>query len=605
MADHVEQKKELTESEQVKLWQERISLAENSNKAWAQESGANRFVDEYNGKWGLKDYKGNDIPIEPINAVFAYVQTDIAITSHRNPYIAINPKQTGTIRGAKMLEAWINYQWRELQIKEETDLEVLDKDLIGFGVHKVGYAPEYEGSGDQLKVLNERIFSLKVNWKDLLWNIGTRRIGKDSVWMAEKITRPLKYWKSKYESAASMKGVQNPEISDKEYQKVQYKDDIEVGIAYEVWDTESRKVYLVGDGINDKFLNVKDWPEYLDEFPYQIYWDYAVPGKSRPMSAIAPWESQVLEEMFLLAQAVNHVKRWNRQLFIRQGTVDSNSLDKFEKGNDGAVIEVGGQGTLNENMKLTDFGQLPVDFYLLMDRVRAISRFVSGMPEIEQGGVTKTQTRTYRELVLVKQGAKGRQDRKVARYEDHLKNIARHMLAHFKANFDGEQIVKIMGNTQEDVIKAFGRNFDPNTGTLQFTVDEIQGEYDVDVVPGSTLPLDKEARLDILNEVLKNMANAINAGVKSPFVMELVSEILDEYDIPGLEKAWEMERQLMAVQQKQTDQTNRVESAKSAAQAEKTAAQANKADAETAILEEQLTMAPDISQAVGSNGAGK
>lgn len=589
------QKPPATESEEVNRWHQRISIAKKVHEDWVQESGAKRFCDEYKGDFknsGVTFYRrGAKVPVPPINEVFAYVQSDVATTYNRDPYLTVNPK-AGTVKAAKLWEVWINYEWRRLRVKEEMELEIIDKDLVGYAFHKVGSTVDSVGSGETLKILNERLYSTRVDWRDVFWNIGSRRPPYDCQWMAQRIVRPLDDIKAKYPNAASLKGSQHPDLDDDTYKKSNYKDDIEVGVFYEIWDARTKQKYLVADGLKDNYLDApKPFPDYINEFPFFMYWDFAVPGSPRPMSAIAPWEAQILEEMVLLAQAINHAKRWNRQLFIRGGTIDENALDKFERGDDGAIITV--NGSLEEGaFKFADFGQLPTDFYLLMDRLQAIKRNINGQPEFLRGGVTKTGTRTQGELMMMQEGAKGRTDRKVDRLETHCENIARHMMAHMKGNFDFEQVVKVTGETPQEVLDVLGDHYDPMTKSVKFSTEDILGEFDVEVKAGSTLPMDKQTRVKLLEMVLPVVAQASGKGPLPPLLFTLVKEILDNLEIKSLQEAYEVEQeQARKIAQEQAGRQD-TDDIKTAAEAKKRDAQAQQIHAETEITMQDAAMGP-------------
>ena len=577
----------LDEARQVSRWMDRIQVAKRVQEEWAHSSGANRFIKEYQGKFEvyLFNSKGQ-ISVPPINEVFAFVQSDIASTYNRDPYITVNAK-AGSAQAAKIWEVWLNYEWRELQTKEEIELEIIDKDLVGMAWHKVGHVVESEGSGDSLKIKNETLYSLRVDWRDMFWNIGARRPPKDCEWMAQRIVRPLEDVKEKYPNAAKLEGSTHPDLEGDNFRdtirNTIYKDDIKVAVLYEIWDKRTKSIYTVAEGLKDKYLTEpRPWPEYLDEFPFLPYWDFAVPGNPRPLSAIAPWEPQILERMKLLALALNHAKRWNRQLFVKQGAIDPQALDKFERGDDGAIIEV--NGDFKENFKFTDFGQIPTDHYLLMDRLMAISNDVSGQPSIDRGGVTKTQTRTIGELQLIKAGAKSRTDRKIDRLETHLEDIARHLMAHMKANFDFEKVIKVTGETPENVIKQLGNLYDPNTGTLTFTPYDIEGEFDAEVRAGSTLPLDKETQLQVLETTLSSLVQVATQAPASPLVVEVISQMFDKYGMKSLQEAYKKELALAAEQAQAKAQETDVDKVKSMADAQKRTAQAEQIQTETQIM---------------------
>jgi hypothetical protein len=581
------------------LWHERISVAKKYQKDCADRNRWETFINEYKGKFEL--YFKDNIPVPAINDVYSYVQSDIANTNFRDPYITVNPKREtitnpGTIRGAALREAWINYKWRELKSKQELELEIMDKDLVGHAWHKVGMHVQSVGSGDTLRIMDAGLYSMRVSWRDIFFNIGSLRPPIDCVWMAQRIVRPLMDMKELYPQVAlKLKGVQHPYLEKSDYQKATFKDDIEVGISYEIWDAREKLIYMIAEGLPDDYLeDPKPWPEYMDEFPFLMYWDLAIPDEAYPMSAIAPWEKQVLEKMVVLGQAVQHVKRWNRQLLVTQGTINPEALDKFEKGYDGAIIEVTGQGDINQRARFMDFGQLPPDFYAIIDRFDQIARVTNGQPEIDKGGVTKTQTRTVGELNLIKEGAKSRTDRKIDRFETHQENIARQMMAHFEGNFDTQmdELVKVTGETPENIIQAFGDHYDETTGTIRFTPEDIKGEYDIEVKAGSTLPIDKATRSQILETFMETVLPLVAQMGLNPLVAETTKEYLKEYDMPGLSLALDQMLEAKAQSEEAESQAAQMEQAKTASETEKRTAQAHGIDVDTALKQQEHEMKP-------------
>lgn len=576
-----EKKASAGEAKLVALWQERVQIAKKAQKDWSDQSGAERFEKEYKGDYGIVFQSRNkSIKVPPINEVFSYVQADIATTYNRDPYITVNP-EAGTEKGAALWEVILNYWWRKLEIKEEIEYEIIDKDIVGHAWHKTGYDA---GSG--------KPYSRWMAWRDVLWNLNSKRPPLDCQWMAYKFIMPLDEMRSLFPVAKGIEGSQSPDVDDDSYKKASNKDDIKVGVGWEIWDLKSRQIFLIAEGLKDRFLEKpRPWPECQTRFPSRMYWDFAVPGQARPMSAIAPWESQILEEMVLMAQAVNHAKRWNRQLFIKGGSVDENSLDKFERGDDGAVITV--NGTMDESsFRFADFGPLSADFYLLMDRLQAIKRNINGQPEFVRGGVTKTGTRTVGELQEMKAGFTGRQERKIDRLETHCENIARDLMACLKANFDFEETIKITGELPEKVAEALGDNFDPETGIVSFTPEEIQGEYDVDVKSGSTLPLDKQTRVRVLEIILQTLGGALAQGPLTPTMQVLISELLKDYDIKSIDEAFKTELAMIEKSKAENQGEKDAQTQKVEAEAAKRVAQADKISVETEIAAQEAAMGP-------------
>lgn len=583
-----ETKYQKEEAKEVSLWQDRINTGKKEQDLWAEESGAKRFIQEYKGNYGIVfNTRTKKVPIPPINDVFAFVQSDIASTYNRDPYITVNAK-AGTTKGAAFWEVILNYYWRVLKNKEELEYEIIDKDLVGHAWHKVGYTANSVGVGDSLQIEDESIYSSHVYWKDIVFNVGSKRPPVDSQWIAQRLVLPLSEIKKRYKAARNLEGTASPDVQEDTYKKSPYKDDIKVGIIWEIWDAQKKEVLLIAEGLKDKFLQPKKpWPDYLKEFPFLMYWDFAVPESAYPMSAIAPWEPQILEEMILMGSAVNHAKRWNRQTFVKNGTIDDNSLDKYERGDDGAIITYNGDSA---DIKFADFGQLPTDFYLLMDRLQATKRSLNFQPEFRRGGTTKTQSRTVGELNLIEAGSRGMEERKMDRLETHLENIARHLMFNLQGNFDMESSVKITGQEPEQVIEALGKNFDPITGMVTFTPEDIKGEYDVDIKAGSTIPMNKQNRIQVMETILQTVAQATANGPMSPFLNALIQELLKDYEVKGLQEAYMMEvAQFQKQQQEQAGQQS-IEDQKVGAEAAKRMAQAKQITVDTAIQEQEAQL---------------
>lgn len=583
-----------TEKEAVHRWHDRISTSKKYRDRMAEQYGWERFVREYKGKYDitLGSRKGR-INVPPINQVFSYVQSDIAGMYFRDPYLTVIPKKSGTVRGAAIMEAALNYHWRELKIKEEIEYAMLDADLVGHGWMKDGYNLDIEGSDDNARVKKEGMYVGQVSWRDVVFNIGSRRPPKDCLWMAHRIVRPREQAVLRYTFLSDIEGSTHPHLQEGDVAQSQFKDDVRVVIFWEVHDALKRETFLLVEGYDKYVKKPTPWPEHVEEFSLSMLWYYQMPDEPYPMSPIAPWEPQILETNKLFAQALNHVKRWNRQAFVRSSGMTDEEKDKFEEGVDGSIIEVPGQGSMADMLRFADFGTLPPDIYLLLDRLAGIERETNGQPEFERGGVTKTNTRTLGELEQIATGSKTRMDKRVDRLETYMESVARHLLAHMKANFDVEQTARIVDETPEEVIEAFKDKFNPETGTVVFSKEDIAGEYDVEVKAGSTLPLNKQARVMILREVLE-LAVKIQGPVPL-FAKVIILDLLRDYQLPQLKDAFEIQAMQAEKQAAEAAKEQSIDKAKIVAETEKRKAQADQIDLESAIMEQQLTMAPDIS----------
>lgn len=572
------------ESVQVQRWQDRISVSKKWREQVAAENQWETYLDELKNKYDV--ILGNTV-VPPIGEMFAYRDAMLANLFYKSPYIAVNAKKNSSIQSSYMIEAWINYMWRELKVKEEVEPQITDALFIGHGWNKVGRNVKTSGSGDQLRLVQDQIYANRVSWRDMFMNVGCQKPPRDNLWIAQRIYRPTEDVKKDYgKVAAKINGSPHPSADSQLRKNIIFKDDFNYTALYEIWSARDRQIFLVCDEVHNQFLeDPRPWPDYLDEYPFQFLAFHDIPDEAYPQSDVAPWEPQVKEKIKVFTMMLNHVKRWNRQMVMKQGTMTSSELDKFEKGIDGSILLAKTTGDVQSAFKMLDFGSLPPDIYIILDRLDQVIDRVRGQSQFMQGGVTKTSTRTQGELELIKGGADARTDRKQNRIERHCENIARHMIANLKNQFDVPMMAKITGNEPEEIIKAFqdqGR-FDPVTGMITFTADDIKGEYDVTVKAGSTLPMDKETRDRVLDNVLQIGAQMAAAPSLQPFMAEVIKERLKDYDIKSLEVAFDQQMQQQAAAQDNQQAESDLQNQKTISEAKKRQAQADQINLDTVI----------------------
>jgi len=565
----------------VKRWQDRIATARKWRDRKAQEYGWERFISEYKGNYDVFLGSGeNKFRAPAINQVFAMVQTDISYLYFRDPYITLRPTKSATAKGAAILEAAINYYWRTLNQKEEIESQLIDADLVGHAWNKDGYY--FHGKDD------EGLYSMKVSWRDVIFNVGSRRPPYDTMWLAHRIIKPLDTVKKMYPGTSDLRGSTHPHMEEKDIRDSVFKDDIDFCVLWEIWDVQKRETCLIAEGLNSYLKKPTKWPNYYKTLPFNLLWWYENPDEPYPMGTIAPVEPQILEEIKLFAQALNHVKRFNRQMLYKGNLMTEAEQDKFEQGNDGAMIKVETQGSIQDATKMVDYGPLPVDIYLLLDRIRQLKNTTSGQPEFAQGGQTKTATRTLGELEGMAEGAKTRIGKRVDRLETHIENIAKNIIGHIQANFDVEKMVKITGFSEPYLIKNLGDAYDENTKTVLFDKNDVQGEYEVEVRAGSTIPLTREGRMAMLREALELMMKT--NGPIPEVVKVIVSEYLKDLQLPQIKEAFDLEQIRNAEMAQIKSGELSVDAAKTTAETQKRQAQARQINLESALMESQLQM---------------
>lgn len=578
------------ESQQVQKWQDRISVSRRWRDQVSQENNWDALLDEIKGKY---DVVLGNVQVPPINEMFAYKDSSLANLYYKDPFIAVNAKKDATILAAYILEAGVNHLWRELKLKADIELQITDGLFVGHAWNKVGNNTKTSGSGDLLKIIEDSIYANRVSWRDIYMNVGCKNPPKDNIWLAQQIYRPTEDVKKDYPKLAKrLTGSSYPSIDIKYMKNILYKEDFNYTRIYEVWDAHDRKIYTLADEVNNQYLeDPKEWPSWLDEFPFQFLSFHNIPDEPYPQSDVGPWEPLVKEKIKLFTMCLNFAKRWNRQMLMKKGTMGLQEIDKFEKGIEGSLLFASTTGDIQTAVKMLDWGSMPPDFFILLDRLDAIIDRIRGQAAFDQGGVTKTSTRTSSELELIKGGTSARADRKQDRIENHCGNIARHLIMQMKNNFDVPFIARITGKEPPEIIKAFQDQgmYDAASQTIKFDKSAIQGDFDVSVKAGSTLPLDKQTRDKILNSVYQMSIPLASAPSVPPFIGEIVKELLKDYEIKGLIAAFDAQEKAAQQKAEQESQQTSIGDQKTIAETAKRNAQAQNVQIDTLIKGVQAT----------------
>lgn len=570
----------------MKRWQDRLSVSRRWLDQTADQARWKTYQDELEGKY---DVVLGSIQVPPINEVFAYKDASLANLYYKDPYIAVNAKKDSTIASAYILEAGVNHLWGELKLKEDIELQITDAIIVGHGWNKVGNNTKTAGTGNNLQIVEDNIYANRVSWSDMLMNVGCKRPTRDNIWLSQRIYKPTEQVKEQYGSQAkSLKGSTYPSIDLKYMKNILYKEDFNYSTINEIHDFENRMIYTVCDELTDKYLeDPKPFPEWQTDGPYQFLSFHEIPDKAYPQSDIAAWEPQVLEKIKLFTMCLNFAKRWNRQMLMKKNSMSLQEIDKYEKGIEGAILQAAVSGTqdIQTAFKMLDWGSMPPDFFILLDRLDALIDRIRGQSQFMQGGVTKTSTRTEGELNLIKAGADARTDRKQDRIETHCENIARQLMMQMKNNFDVEYVANITGKEPPEILSAFQKQgiYNPVSKTIKFSKKDIQGEFDVSIKMGSTLPLDKATRDKVLSHVYEMAIPLAQAPSVPPFIGEIVKEMLRDYEIKGLEAAFNQQEQATAAKEQAMSQTAQIDEGKTQAETAKRSAQAQQIQVDTLI----------------------
>lgn len=568
-----------SEKKEVEAWLRTITKAEQNRDDEGKKAGWQRFINEYKNEWGFLQGQVS-VPIIPINLIYAYTKTEIARLYFRDPWITVNPKRMEDVGASQIAEQIINYTWGELNLKQEIKKALLESILVGHSYIKVGYAAQFgtvesqpkqddeepkRGPGRPPKkkvseietsefIKSENVFAYHVPYKDIVFDpSATFPPTHNARWMAHRVVKPLRAIKEAgiYDHVDDLKTSSRSDDSTVGYDTSgntteKLKQDIRSATLWEIYDLDNMRIVTVSPGC-EYYLNEIKYPEYLSGgFPLSMLAFNPVPGEVFPLSDVAAQEGLAIEMTKIVAIWINHLKRHNRQILIEPDLFTDAELDKFKDGNDGAIIKA--NGPIADKYFIPQYPSVQADSYQIYNEAYKLYQVVSGQTPSDQGGQARVPTRTLGELRLQMMGGHARADEKVDVLEDFIAEIARKLLSIIQKKYDLPKIARIVGphSVKQKIMGALpnrpsaqpqmpGQDGQQTPNPVQpqsFQSDfgfswnrqDILGEMDVDVVAGSTVPMDKESNLEVMEKMIP-LLPAAGIAPGSPAAKQYAREI--------------------------------------------------------------------------------
>lgn len=592
-----------TEEHEVKAWLRTIESTMRWRDSIGQKAGWKRFINEYKGNWDWLQQNVN-IPLVPVNLVYAYVKTELARLYFRDPWITVNAKRVEDLGAAQIAEQVVNYTWGELKLKQQIKLAILETLLVGHSWIKVGYAAEFGTQESQPKeepakrgrppikkykevdtneyIKSESVFAYQVSYKDIVFDpSATYPATHNARWMAHRVVRPYRAVVDSgiYEHTDELNPNTNIDDPNAPFDtpdalKENMGKDVKSVVLWEIYDLDNQVIVTVSPGCKAMLRKIQ-LPEYLNGgFPFVQFAFNPVPGDVYPLSDITAHEGQIVELTKILSIEMNHLKRWNRQIIVDSDTFTPDEEAKFKDANDGAVIHAQQPGA-KDKIFIPPYAPVQSDVYQIWNQVYDVWRSVAGQTQSDQGGQSKVQTRTLGELRMQLQGSRARSEEKVDVMEDSISEVARKVLSIMQKKYDLPKIARIVGPkaVQKKMMETLPQRpsaqpsipgqpqqagmaqqgqpqpvqqpnpivsnaFQSDFG-FSWNRTDIIGEMDVDVLAGSTVPLDRESQLAILEKMVPVLAGAgVSPG--SPAAKAFAREMLRLSGIMSMESVMDM-----------------------------------------------------------------
>jgi len=488
-----------------------------ASKRWRKDDGYDatwrRMTDMYKGLQ-YEDFRTEDRL--SINIAFATINIIAPNISVNYPKISVNATNPANAANAVIAEAVVNYWWRYKDIRTEFRRAVKDSLTCGHGWVKVGYrfveeeqVNDHEAldpiDGNEITpitvVVEDSPFAERVSPMDVFVDPDATSM-HDIKWIAQRIRRPMADVKNdKRYSKVARDQIQTMAVgrySDDPSKKKIY--DKTEGYA-EIWEYYdiSTKMMSVFSETADQFL-IKPTPmPYSFGQPFVMLRNYDVPDHFYPIGDLESIEPLQRELNETRTQMMNHRKKYSRKYLYKESAFDNLGRTALESDEDNVMVPVISDEALSSIVAAFPAVINPSDFYDQTQMIIGDIDRVSGVSEIQRGGTSEIR-RTATESSLVQDASNARTADKLAMIEQAISECGRRMVALARQFMTGEQVARVMGKDGEPV-------------WIQYDRDYLEGDFDFEVVAGSTQPHNESFRRQMALQMVDAMAPFAGAGI--------------------------------------------------------------------------------------------
>lgn len=501
-------------ADQLKAYKQRLE----ASKRWRKDEGYDavwrRLTDLYKGHQ-YEDYRDEDRLL--VNIAFATVNIIAPNISVNFPKIAVNAVKPENAANAVIAEAVVNYWWKHRDIRTEFRRAVKDSLICGHGWIKSGYRfVEEEAVGQETEVsdpveggemtsttiiLEDSPFAERVSPMDVFVDPDATSM-RDIKWIAQRIRRPIADVKNdKRYTKVARDEVQIMAVSryadDPSRKKINDKNEGYAEI-FEFYDVAAKSMSVFCEGAENFLVKPTPMPYSFGQ-PFVMLRNYDVPDHFYPigdLESIEPLQKELNETR---TQMMNHRKKYSRKYLYKESAFDNMGRQALESDDDNVMVPVISDEALSGVVANFPAVINPPDFYDQTSTIIADIDRVSGVSEIQRGGTSEIR-RTATESALVQDASNARTADKLAMVEQAISEVGRRMVALAQQYMSGEQVARITGKDGEPV-------------WVQFDRDYLEGDFDFEVVAGSTQPNNESFRRQMALQMVDAMAPFAGAGI--------------------------------------------------------------------------------------------
>jgi len=546
--------------EEIRIWVGRIQRAKDLQEDKSKElrtSAIQMFTGTF---FGNATDRARDM--EEVNFLFEFVKVSIAAYYARHPKIFVRTNTSKYQPFVETLERVLEYDVRDLQIKDKAKTTLLDSILQPPGWGKIGFtrlAPQGKLNGkleSQLGILdetrrNERVFFSNVpSWR-MLWPDGYNNqreapylIEQEPVTLEDLLRNPA--YKNKVKNMLQETGVGVPGQRTKLFK---FKDNVQLASAggrggptqdpetvkkmlHHVWDRRNRERFTLVEGFSSDTLFEMDWNWVNEGFSHHPLILNPVPemkdnANSYPMSDVQAMMPQLRQLSEFSSAMIRHGRRAAAMILTREGELTDSQKANIAKASDIDLVEL---PNISETaIKTFQTPSMPGDWYRLRPQILQDLMRISGFQQLlqqSQGIDTATESENLQAGERLRVGE--RQDVN----EEWIKNVMRGIAVLRWQFTPREKIAEILGEeVSEEMWPTFpvDGNGDPTPEAYRIAQEEIKYELEA----GSMRPPKDEA---VDRKQWENFVTILKTQFPNRFKeLPLLQQWLKKYDFKDID----------------------------------------------------------------------
>lgn len=506
-----------------------------------------RMVNLYQGKHFNSGEVSADVDVDKIaiNVSKTVIDTILPSIAINYPKFDVNARHPEHESNAVIATQLLDYDWRRYDFKRPCNLALLDSLIMGIGWVKVGWLyiedgadktseemhDEYSSALEEMdeyelanpdepetpdevvaagitnktvRAIQDRPTVVRVDPHDIFldpeamsvhdchWLVHRTYMTKDEVMdnaaFNPKVARKVQpsHYDSPLDSASQYRNQPGDE---------------RLICVWEYWDLRNSMSFTFAEGSDDFLIAPRKSPYGFS--PFEPMLDFEVPNVLYPMGELDAVEPIQQELNKTRSQLMNARKKHARKYLYDPMMLSDTSAQILERNEDLAFVPIEeGTGDLHNAIVPLPHPPISADLYQGVEQSLSDIQLVSGRNEYQMNA-EQAHRRTATEAAIVDAVTRSRADYKLQRYQDFLSRVGRKILMLNQKFLTEETAVRITG---------------PQGLPLWFYFEPewIEGEFDFEVVAGSTAPDNSQLKSRKAMELAQALAPFIANGVVNP-----------------------------------------------------------------------------------------